>query len=180
MDIQFREAIQEDFEEIRGLVDAYFGKGFFNTKKVLGENCCCIVAIAQSTIIGMSCAHDVIPKYDLDFAGTFLASCEEIIGLLDIIVVEDSYRNQGIGSKLFANRLKKLSENGVSKFALFHWREGNFPEPKIAIRQGFKWRETLPFYWKIASISENFSCARCGAPPCNCSADLYFFEQNLI
>ena len=150
MDINIRKADIKDLESIMVLfdklslsdlpydteVDVYWahtpdGKNYF-TDKIQGKNSVCFVAEADGSIVGYFLA---IKKEDPTYRLIKIADLEHL-------VVDENYRNQGIGKKLMNAFISWAKSEGINKVSVnvftdnekgikFYKREGFLPFESI-------------------------------------------------
>lgn len=157
MVVNYRKYSDQDQPKIDELLDAVFGANYHKSKTYSSNHHFTIVAEQQGRIIGVAIGE--ILKQDL--------------GVLDLICVDASFRNQGIGKELFVRRLKEFERKQISDLRLNHWVRLNEFEPRLGIKFGFEFVEEIIGYWKEVSLKLNSSCAECGPPPCSCRCRVY-------
>lgn len=96
------------------------------------------------------------------------------IGIIQTIAIIPEYQKQGFGSTLLKHCVVYLQKQKVDEILYPAWKENNkdyFLNKLKAI--GFSHIKTFQHFWKRESLTENYSCIKCGLPPCTCSLKLY-------
>ena len=169
-DIVFKEGNTLLNKDLNTLLNDNFGNEFHLTKDFSDPNYFSIQAYYQNNLIGFCSGKININKTENENLeeGNFIKN-----GLIDLICVKKQFRKLGIGSILFKKIENKLFILGSEQIILFHWVQKSAPYPTIAIKNGFKFQQTIPNYWEKESIKQNYSCIKCGTPPCKCSCAVY-------
>ena len=143
---------------VRSLIDLNFGDGYSKTKIIEDGYGWCALNL-QNEVVGFS----------------FL-KVEKKTGVLDLIVVEESNRKNGIGKSLFDIRLNKAKRLGVSIVVINHWVKKDSEKPYYALKHGFKFEKRNLNYWSKESMNLGYKCAECKTAPCECVSDTYILK----
>lgn len=102
----------------------------------------------------------------------------ERLGYRSVTAVLPQAQGQGAGNLLVREGLAWLSER-VPVVVCDAWHAEHTPIVRLLTRHGYRLMRTVPNFWRPQSLMEGYTCATCGAPPCQCSAGVYacFFEQ---
>ena len=102
------------------------------------------------------------------------AKGSDCFGVLKTIVVSPEYRYNGLGTALFRDCLKTMSERQASATVAIAWMARIATNLSgLLTRQKFRQTEIVKNYWYQDSLDLGFRCKECGAPPCRCSAAIY-------
>lgn len=156
MQVEFIEYDSHYYQDCRDLIDESFGEGYANSKNFEDENLRIWLAKEKSTIIG--------------FASLLI---KDDVGLLDLIVLKEDYRNKGIGRQLFEKRLSFAKANNLKKVRIKHWVRDKFPKPFVAEEYGFQLKELKRNYWGTESKALAYKCCECKSIPCVCDCAIY-------
>ncbi|TCO10578.1 N-acetyltransferase [Natronoflexus pectinivorans] len=95
--------------------------------------------------------------------------------VLQAEVVDQKFRNMGVGHALFCNALEEIKEMNPNSVIGTAWHFKESPMHHIFRKEGFRSLGILKNYWLQESISKQFKCPVCGNP-CFCNAILYCKE----
>jgi GNAT superfamily N-acetyltransferase len=180
--IKIRPISLKDISEVEQLLAIQLGDGFIDASTL-------IKCVNQSNYIGLVAEYDR-KIYGAALGYTFpvqqitrhlktasfyikdkLHECSEI-GVTKTTAILPGHTGKGIGSLLIAERMKWFEQN-CDAVILPCWEESNGAAKKILKKTGFQYITTIPEYWKKDSLTTYFNCARCGQPPCLCTASIY-------
>jgi len=100
------------------------------------------------------------------------------IGIIQTIAVLPEYQQQGFGSFLLKHCLNHLLHQKCDDILYPAWIENNKDYFLNKLKSiGFAPIKTFHHFWKRDSLKENYSCIKCGEPPCSCSLKLYKLIQ---
>ncbi len=112
-DIIIREATEQDLPAIKGLmaelIEAVGDTGGFDVNAAM-ENCRTLLKNVDSYILVAEVDENVIGVVNLDIRRTILHS--GLSGLIDEMVVAESYRGKGVGRKLIDAAAEKCKLSG--------------------------------------------------------------------
>lgn len=94
-------------------------------------------------------------------------------GILQSIVVQDSYRGQGIGTALCQEAITQLRRAGTTALLALSWESGAVSNSRGMLeRLGLKVVARIKEFWLGDSLAKGYRCPRCGHP-CRCAALLH-------
>jgi hypothetical protein len=96
------------------------------------------------------------------------------LGYLASSAVASMEGRRGAGTLLVKRRIQELRSKGIDFLVATVWigkEKSNAAD--ILGKEHFKELVEVPNFWKSDSVKNNFSCPKCGPPPCVCSAHLY-------
>lgn len=166
------------------IADTQLGKGFIERKRLLSPYSFTNIALEGNELIGFSCG-EIQKSRDLIISnGMFPDSIKklllkyETIGITKSLAIRNDKQNRGIGTSLFAQRIKNFSRMGAGAIIMPGWQypDGTTTIDGIARRFGFRKLETVKNYYYHDSIKRQYTCPVCGEPPCKCSAVIYFLD----
>lgn len=143
---------------VRTLIDLNFGEGYSKTKIIKDGFGWCALNL-KNEVVGFS----------------FL-KVKNSTAILDLIVVDESYRGKGIGKTLFDLRINKAKNLGASMVTINHWVKKGSEKPYYALKHGFKFEKSNLNYWSKESLKLGYKCAECNIIPCECMCDTYSLE----
>lgn len=180
--MHIRDFEQNDISEVRHIFALQFGEGFINNSTlerfVYERSTNGLVAVNNNIILGVLITHTLSVneiKNELNFE---IAEIHESlpnqarIGIINSFAILPDYTGKGIGSALIKERMNWFREN-CDAIICMCWVESNGGMEKLLIKNEFNYKMTISDYWKNNSLQENFTCKRCGAPPCLCTGKLF-------
>ena len=174
-------------EDVKKISDEQLGKDYisiddFKTYTLSHNSFINIALFGENNVVGFSICQienktDFIKNHMKEFTSFNLPhNSEEIqsIGIINTIATKESEKKKGIASALLTNCEVLLKKRKTQLVYIFAWKskEGINIE-KILKINNFKAIIEFKKYWYKESIINNFECADCGKPPCNCSAILF-------
>ncbi len=177
---------KEYLNEIIFIADKELGKGYVSGNLISDKNSITQVAITENgEVAGFSCG--IVTK-----TKSFLKNTphpitvnikkallkHETVGVTKSLALRHDMQKQGIGTKLFAQRINSFKEKGAGAIYMPGWQTpgGITSIDGIARRFGFKKIETVKNFFYRDSLTRGYSCPVCGTPPCRCSAVVYVLE----
>ena len=149
------------FRSITHLIDVNFGLGYFLSKDIHAENNFAWCAIdADEKLIGFS-----------------LLKVEGKTCVFELTIVDELFREKGVGTRLFRERIEKAKILGLEKIKLNHWLKSDSKKPFCAEKFGFSLSEIKFNYWSTQSMVFGYNCVECNQLPCVCECHVY--EMNL-
>lgn len=179
---------QKHLAEISCLADACFGSGYLSEHDLLAydqsPNAAILIDVDADQIRGFTIVQIVnaesIEKH-LYFNQSRLNQLiegHEKIGYRKLTAVSKSHTNKGIGGALIQQGDSFLSER-CGKIVSTVWKSGNHTTMEhLLVKNGYKNMGEVENYWSGNSTQLGYKCAKCGSPPCTCSAIV--FEKNLV
>ncbi len=180
--LSIRTAARADLPDIRGIVDAQFGR-----RRLMGHpedaarpDGFTLVAEHDGNVLGVCLASVFTPGAvgRLMRAGLPDVLHARRIGLLDTLAVHPDHTGQGLGSRLADAARDRFRARKVRVWASVAWHPAAAtPDtPTLAPildRAGMEPFAEVTDYWRTESLSHRFTCPACGEPPCECSAVMY-------
>lgn len=171
-----------DIQAVLDLLNRNLGVGFYTVpdlEKAIFENNIYSMYVSfdgdilEGFAIGYITTNEHIIKQLSNYSISYSLLSHQI-GVVKTIVVEQQYRNRGIGHKLCDSLIKSLTLKGAQTFISLAWKQGDEINAHFMLqRNGFNQHAELKEYWKTDSLEKQYSCVMCGKPPCLCSAFLY-------
>lgn len=171
-----------DIPKVESILALQFGKGYMDTSAieqfVNQKNLNGLVAEHKGEIVGVAFARtfpiqNINQHLNLNLVeGGELFPTQRKLGITNSMATLPSFTGKGIGNALMAERMKWLEKNCEAAICMC-WEESNGGMEKLLIKNKFQYIQTIPEYWKEESITSQFTCTNCGAPPCLCSGSIY-------
>lgn len=95
----------------------------------------------------------------------------ETVGYIDIVCVNESYQNRGIGTELLTRVVSKLQTDDVPLVTEV-WHRDGIDGGDVLEKVGFEAVATLHDYWTYTTAGCD-PCPECGRSPCECSGSLF-------
>ncbi len=175
-----------DLPTILQIADDAFGKSYISREMLINRKVFVRVATDYAgSIIGFSSGI----VNDTKLLHTILHSFPQairkaltdfrVIGITKSLAVRNDMRNCGIGTLLFADRMEVFKSKGVEVVLMPGWQkpDGSISINTIARRFGFQQLGVVNNYYYEESLRRGFYCPVCGAPPCQCSAAIYWKKR---
>ena len=173
--------------QVLRIADQELGEGYLEYQQVdeylskSNECVCKIVQDRKNEVIGF-CLCKVV---SLDKLEGYLKLKEEQlpsyvqhsqrIGVIKTVGVKKQFQRHGIGFKLVEDCYMDIKSRGVEVICSVPWKNGDkVNKAQILENIGFEETIVIDDYWREDSIQSYFWCPACGAPPCRCSAVMYF------
>lgn len=98
------------------------------------------------------------------------------IGVIKQVAVHPKHLRKGIATSLLTHAINNLKLNSDYLFCI-SWKKGDTtPMSNLLLKNNFSLHQTIPNYWYTDSLTQLYSCAICGTPPCKCSAELFIYR----
>jgi ribosomal protein S18 acetylase RimI-like enzyme len=169
----------EQINEICRLADEQLGRGYLSASDLSREGLHTLVASQAGTVLGfVTCEILAVKDLQQRFPELFDAlpasfQAAKQLGKIGSLVVAKSLHRQGIGTQLMTAVLQLLRKE-VRHVFLLGWRSAQGTNiQQLALKLGFESQAVLSDYWKTASLTGDYACPVCGAPPCRCSAVIF-------
>lgn len=181
--IEIRKLKETDIPQALRLIDHSLGEGYYNTEQLqsyIANEKFSYVALEHDTIIGVI-LNDILSlqvfSESLSVKTSTLSRTTHPhtkIGLLNVLVVKESFQRKGIGKMLLEVSLQEMKERHVHHMFAEAWKttSGVVNIKKLLVSLGFTEIIEIQDFWKEDSIKEGFSCSFCGFP-CICSAVIF-------
>lgn len=178
----------EHITAVLNLSEEQMGKGFLSQKDLLAFINCPNrfgqVVLDNGRVLGFSLMEIVdcisLAKRMKGAEQWFLAyfAAYEKIGYRSLTAVAASAQGQGVASCLVRSGLETLSKQ-VKVVVCDAWKSNHTHIGNILIKHGYKVLREAPNFWKEDSLTQGYTCSKCGTPPCQCTAVFYgcFFES---
>lgn len=166
------------FCEIKILSDYCFGENYITNEQielaVNGKNCS-VSLINNNIVCGFCLAYynnnqliNTLPKQIIKLIDN------KKWGIIKSICIKSDYRGKSYGSKMLAETVNMLRQNGAQIIIYPSWNQ-SCPEyfNKKLENNNFKNVLTIPNYWYTDSLKKGYRCIKCGQPPCKCSVSWY-------
>lgn len=102
-----------------------------------------------------------------------------LFSYIKTIAVAQEYQGYSVGTRLINDSIKEFKERKITTICTVAWKNKERTNLQgIMEHMGFKRLLKIDNYWKQISEEEGFHCPVCGAPPCQCSAEI--FGLNLL
>jgi len=176
---------EEDIEQVLKISDKFIGENFqtydslknylLDSQKVIevyrvNDE---IIGFVKGKVIKKSKLKNKLLKTDTSI--DLELKDEGNMGLVETICVKEEYRGTQVAKELadeLIHSLNKLEHIDVLYTAL--WKKGEKANAKRLFENlGFKYVTEIPDYWYNDSIEKNYTCPKCGKPPCKCSMIFY-------
>ena len=184
--IEIRKLKEADIPQALALIDYSLGEGYYSKTQLqsyIEYEKFSYVALEHDTIIGVI-LNDILSlqvfSESLSVETSTLSTTAHPhtkIGLLNVLVVKESFQRKGIGNMLLEVSLQEMKERHVHHMFAEAWKttSGAINIEKLLVSLGFKEMIEIQDFWKEDSIKEGFSCSFCGFP-CICSAVIFHKE----
>jgi ribosomal protein S18 acetylase RimI-like enzyme len=177
------DATEKDMPSIVAISDREFGKGYITAASFethAGDSRIFrLIKNDRREVIGY-CYGVIVSERELNEAYkiTVLADHQagtDRYGVVKTIVVSPEYRYNGYGTALFQDCLTLMSERQATAAVAIAWMARIATNLSgLLTRQKFRQTEVIKKYWYQDSLDLGFHCRECGAPPCRCSAAIYW------
>jgi len=184
---KIRRTTFSDISKIIELSTENIGDGYLNAKTLedaIDDGIHHIYVIESGKTIDAFCLNMIIPVAELPeyfellpFMFLELTMACTMIGIIKTIVVDKKAQKKGMGAALVAESVKQLTSmqvGGVMSIAWVH--DGKIPADRVLSSAGLRQITTVNDFWRQDSETHGYVCLRCGDPPCECAAVLYFGE----
>lgn len=178
---------KDDFHFIQQIVeisDLQLGAGFQNKQELYEylnhPHCKIHIWLEENQVVGYNINISLNKKELIHHLPSFH---DEILSLFPnsrninwhkTIAVHPDYTGKKIGSKLFAHGLKKPPAKSLMWLSIA-WASGEKAHlAPIMKKHNFVEAFKAEAFWKEESIVQNYHCIKCGAPPCNCNAYIFY------
>lgn len=156
------------------IADQCFGNGFFTieqTELLVQKQTPLFVLLKNKILIGFVFAHSDSTPFS-----AYLDRQKKQIGILQSIAVLPSLQNKGMGKLLLNHILEYFKLKNYQSVIYPAWKENNPHFIKHLKKIGFKKIKEIKNYWKKDSLEKNYTCKRCGNPPCLCTLSIYLLQ----
>lgn len=168
----------KDFDSITSISNACFGLNYITTKllsNMLSEPGIYNKIVLENKLIGFCLAQILNTETkDLEFEIPDLQQ-EEKIAVIKTIAIHPNYQRKGFGTQLLKQVVHQI--NGVAEvYSIYYpsWIESESDGFSKSVKnEGFKEFKLYQNFWLNDSLKHNYTCIRCGNPPCKCSMKLY-------
>lgn len=171
-------AIQiRDLNAIKSISDLCFGQNYLSinqlTKTLKNPGIYSKIEI-NSQLVGFCLA----PVYRLNTDNSFFTSLSLEIkdsGMIKSLAIHPDFQRKGKGTLLLKHVIHKIKFLNKSQPIYFpSWMESTCDGfCKLIKLEGFKEVKIFSKYWSDDSLKNNYSCVKCGNPPCQCSMRLF-------
>lgn len=184
--IEIRKLKESDIPYVLALIDYSLGEGYYSKAQVqsyIEDEKFSYVALEHDTIIGVI-LNDILYlevfSESLSVESSILSKAAHPhtkIGLLNVLVVKESFQRKGIGNMLLEVSLQEMKERHIHHMFAEAWKttSGVINIKKLLVSLGFEEIIEIQDFWKEDSMKEGFSCSFCGFP-CICSAVIFCKE----
>jgi ribosomal protein S18 acetylase RimI-like enzyme len=103
------------------------------------------------------------------------------IAVIKTIAIHPNFQRKGYGTKLLQHIIHKIEiQKNACSIYYPAWKESACDGfCKLLINKGFKEVKEYKNYWSADSVQNNYSCVKCGNPPCNCTMVLFKKTLNI-
>jgi ribosomal protein S18 acetylase RimI-like enzyme len=185
-DYSVEDAEKEHITQIVAIGNKELGEGFLNYQEVMDMTLdtnayICKVALSKNKVLGF-CLCKIVPQDDLcNYLRVSNAdlpkyiNCADKIGVIKTIAVCDSFQGRGIGYALTFAGYNELSKRDIQAICSIAWTNDGVTNAKgVLSAVGLRPHNEIKSFWGNDSLEHGYNCPACGAPPCECSAILYF------
>lgn len=187
--IQIRPFRLEDLEAIRLFTDREIGVGYYSLSEIEdifhrsqrnGVMCSYLLETPQGDIKGVRISYP--PGLWTKGKGHGLHPDQwphplEATGYFQSLFLAHDFQGQGWGAKLSLEAIKALKQVGSKGIVCHSWKESpNDSSGRYLKKLGFELIAEHPKYWKDVQ----YNCTRCGAPPCQCTAQEMYLNLERI
>ncbi len=172
-----------DLLAVLQIADDAFGKSYIEKETLLNPKIFTQVATTDSGgIVGFSCGMVQDSELLNNTLGSLpqsirqqVAGCHKI-GITKSLAIRNDMKNSGVGALLFSHRMETFKAKGVEAILMPGWQkpDGTTSINNIAHRFGFQQLGVVNNYYYEESLRRGYYCPVCGAPPCQCSAVMYW------
>jgi ribosomal protein S18 acetylase RimI-like enzyme len=175
---------QEEDSAILSLAKEAFGSGYVTTdqlrKAVESANQKLITYKINENVVGFTILH-ILSRIEIQQLlrftdvqmDTYFGEIQRF-GYRKMSCVSSKIRGQGIGEKLFHLGNNWLAKSKAEIALTTYWPSNiNTNYQRFLEKNGFNKISELPEFWKLDSLKRNYTCPKCGEPPCICPAILY-------
>lgn len=172
---------------VLAIADARFGQGFLSRSALLpylqSETHICQVALYEGQVVGfslmeMGSPQAIAPRLKGESAW-FLQyfNAYSRLAYRSLTAVAQAFEGRGIAHFLVSQGLAFLSDK-VEAVICDAWKSSYTHIGKVLERNGYRVLREVPLYWAAESVEQQYQCAVCGQPPCECTAVFYarFFQ----
>ena len=145
------------YDSVNALIDSCFGTGYSLS-----------VNIHQKDKFSWCALNDA-----KELIGFSLLKVRGLKGILELTVVDANFRDRGVGTSLFEQRINKAKCLGLLNLVLYHWYRPSYKKPFCALKYGFYPAEIKMNYWFRQSLSFGYACLECKQLPCVCNCVVY-------
>ena len=170
-----------DFNSISRISDACFGLNYITTEllsSMLAEPGIFNKIELENNLIGFCLVQITSGKVkDFEFEIPEIVK-EEEIAIVKTIAIHPNYQRKGFGTQLLKQVVQQInSQPTISSVYYPSWIESESDGfSKTVKNEGFKEIKLYQNFWLNDSLKHNYTCIRCGNPPCKCSMQLYRME----
>lgn len=172
---------EEEIPEALGIADECVGKNLYKRedflKAVLYDDYFFTLYKTEEGITAGYIYYYLVGKDELSSSGKLERTVLDSVykgdkcARIQSVGVREEYRGKGLGTRMTASSLSKLSEKGVECVYIVCWNPGGrLPLSHALSSCGFKHLLKIDDYW---AEDESLICPYCGGR-CHCSAEVYY------
>ena len=166
-----------DLNTIKSISDACFGVNYLTINKLNKNDLNRGVyskAVTNNKLIGFCLAY--IEDYKKAKHNFYVEDSDnDKYAIIKTLAITPNFQRKGYGIKLLQHVIHELNQQRKINTIYFpSWVESKSSGfTKLLMQIGFKEIEVYKKYWYSDSLKQNYTCIKCGNPPCKCSMQLF-------